>query len=105
MPTTREERRRGFQDLVELLETLMRDSLREELGGYYGNVTMPLQRAAGLGPISTTRRAARTAGERLGWDTYTYLVDGMFIIRDRRRAPEEIRLPAVPAGSRPDGTL
>ncbi len=100
MPMAREARRHRFEDLVGLLEKLMRQSLRDEFGGYYGNVTMPLHRAAGLGPIGTTRRAARAAGERLGWDTYTYLVDGMFIIRDRRRPPEEIRVLATPAGGR-----
>ncbi len=97
MATTREAQKLKFLELVGFLEKLMKQSVRAEYGGYYGNVTMPVQAATRLGPIPATRRAARIAGERLGWDTYTYLIDGLFIVRDRRQPPEDIRLLAGPA--------
>ena len=101
MPTTREAQKLKFLELVGFLEKLMKQSVRAEFGGYYGNVTIPVHTATRFGPITATRRAARIAGERLGWETYTYVVDGLLILRDRRQPPEEIRLLAGPAAAAP----
>ncbi|MFC9331807.1 hypothetical protein [Kitasatospora sp. NPDC057015] len=83
-----------------MLERLMEQSVTAELHGYYGNVALPVEEVSRLGALPAIRRAARVAGGRPGWDTYTYLVDGLFIVRDRRRPSEEVRMPTAPVAAR-----
>ena len=90
MPAKDDLARRRYAKLVERLESLMRDALRPEYEGYYGQLILGADDLAEMGELKDVRRAAREAGQRLGWKTTTRLVGGRLFVLDEREVPEEI---------------
>ncbi|MEV6085834.1 hypothetical protein [Streptomyces parvulus] len=58
--------------------------------GYYGQLILGHEDLTETGELKDLRRAAREAGERLGWKVATRLVDGRLFVLDQREVPEEI---------------
>lgn len=68
----------------------MRAGLKPEYEGYYGTLVLTGDDRAELGELHVVRRAAREAGERLGWEPTTKLVGDRLFVVDERDVPEEI---------------
>jgi hypothetical protein len=94
MPVKDELARRRHEKLVDPLESLIRDALRPEYQGYYGQLMLSGDDLTEMGELKDIRRAAREAGRRLGWKTTTQLAGGRLFVLDEREVPEEIEEPA-----------
>ncbi|MEV5808704.1 hypothetical protein [Streptomyces parvulus] len=90
MPAKDELARRRYEKLVDRLETLLRATLDPAYEGYYGQLILGREDLTEMGELKDLRRAAREAGERLGWKAATRLVDGRLFVRDQREVSEEI---------------
>jgi hypothetical protein len=90
MPAKDELARRRYEKLVERLESLMRDALKPEYEGYYGQLILGTDDLAEMGELKDVRRAAREAGRRLDWKTTIHLVGGRLFVLDEREVPERI---------------
>jgi hypothetical protein len=90
MPAKDELARRRYEKLVDRLESLMRTALKPEYEGYYGQLILGTDDLAEMGELKDVRRAAREAGQRLGWKTTTHLVGGTLFVLDKREVPERI---------------
>ncbi|WP_342751654.1 ANTAR domain-containing protein [Streptomyces cahuitamycinicus] len=87
MPVKDELARRRYEKLIDRLESMMRDVLRPEYQGYYGQLILGSDDLAEMGELKDVRRAAREAGRRLGWKTTTHLVGGRLFVLDERGVP------------------
>ncbi|MBQ1120509.1 hypothetical protein [Streptomyces sp. B15] len=90
MPKKDELAERRYRNLVDHLEGLMRAALKPEYEGYYGQLILNSGELAELGELGDVRRAARAAGQHLGWQPATKLVGGRLFVLDTREAPAEI---------------
>lgn len=90
MPATDELARRRYEKLVGRLESMMRAALKPQYKGYYGQLILNGADLAEMGELKDVRRAAREAGNRLGWKPTTRLVNGRLFVLDEREAPAEI---------------
>ncbi|MBW5249829.1 hypothetical protein [Streptomyces poriferorum] len=90
MPAKDELARRRYEKLVGRLESMMRAALKPQYVGYYGQLILNGDDLAEMGELKDVRRAAREAGNRLGWKPTTRLVNGRLFVLDEREAPTEI---------------
>ncbi|SEH02421.1 hypothetical protein SAMN05444920_12679 [Nonomuraea solani] len=96
MPRQKDElAERRFAKLVAQIEAMMSACLKPEYRGFYGQLVLTRDAVAELGDAgeaAEVRRAARTAGRRLGWKVRTHAADdGTLIIIDDRDPPQEVR--------------
>jgi hypothetical protein len=78
--------KRRHDKLVARVEDLMCASLKPEYEGFFGSVTLAEADVEDLGgDAGEIRRAARAAGQHLGWKTVTREIDGAHLHRGRPR--------------------
>ncbi|MET9516841.1 hypothetical protein [Streptomyces sp. NPDC002994] len=90
MPVKDELAQRRYENLVDLLESLMRAALKPKYKGYYGHLILSGDDLTEMGELKDVRRAAREAGRHLGWKPTTTLVGGRLFVIDEREVPEQI---------------
>lgn len=90
MPKKDELSRSRYRNLVDHLESLMRSGMKPEYEGYYGQLVLSSDELAELGELDAIRRAAREAGQRLGWKPTTRFVSGRLFVIDVRDVPKDI---------------
>ncbi|MFB4267891.1 hypothetical protein [Nonomuraea sp. GTA35] len=93
MPSRKDElAERRFTKLVDQIKAMMPARLKPGYRGFYGQLVLTRDAVIELGDAAEVRRAARTAGSRLGWKARTHLADDeMLVIIDDRDPPQEIR--------------
>ncbi|MEV0623529.1 hypothetical protein AB0I81_60150 [Nonomuraea sp. NPDC050404] len=93
MPSRKDElAERRFAKLVDQVKAMMSARLKPEYHGFYGQLVLTRDAVTELGDAAEVRRAARTAGRRLGWQVRTHLADDeTLVIIDDRDPPQEIR--------------
>jgi hypothetical protein len=100
MPSRKDElAERRFTKLVDQIKAMMPARLKPGYRGFYAQLVLTRDAVTELGDAAEVRRAARTAGSRLGWKVRTHLADDeMLVIIDDRDPPKRSASwqPAVP---------